>query len=249
MKIQFKLLAALLGAILMTDARAADPVPADPLIATVYGTPVRLSAVRFGNIASFEERDADKAVLFYRQGVEATIIQPVLDRYASMARIDAAPGQISSLRKRLASLAAKTTSAPPPDNAYWDSTARSEARNWEIKAALYRQYGGEVSYRIEGLYPGDAVAKLIASEIANGNIRIYNRNDKYLLSHLNAGNYRVAKTTADYFFEKPWWSRTAVDLKAHGFIFQPAGFGFMCASALDQSTLEILAKGPGQRRN
>lgn len=233
---------------LVASAHAAGN-QADPLIATVYGKPVRLSTVRFGSLSSFDAKDADKALLFYRQGVEATIIQPVLDRYAQTSyakQYQATSEQSSALKARLVKLGAKAQLSLPPNNTYWDTSAKQESQSWALRAAVYRQYGGAVSYRIEGLYPGEAVSRLIADEMKRGNLKIFNENDRFLLAHLNSGNQIVHPTTAEYFFSKPWWQRETLDLQSHGFFFQPTGFGFMCASALDEKTLRILTGGPAK---
>jgi len=96
--------------------------------------------------------------------------------------------------------------------------ARQWVRKWKLEQALFRDFGGRIALRQAGWEPIDAYRALLQRYEADGKFAlpdpawrpaVYGYFDRDFTT-LDASHGR-------FYFEKPWWERSAEELRAAGF--------------------------------
>ena len=96
--------------------------------------------------------------------------------------------------------------------------AKVWVQQWKLNQALYRKFGGRIIFQQAGWEPIDAYHALLDS---------YRKEKKFVVhdATLQEAVYRYFKHNfvyadekkAKFYFEKPYWERTAEEMKAAGF--------------------------------
>jgi len=147
-----------------------------------------------------------------------------------LAAADLAPARRAQLEKQIAGLdvalaaeaARQAELQDPQRRAARDSVerrvARQWVRKWKLEQALFRDFGGRIAFQQAGWEPIDAYRALLQRYEADGKFALPDpawRSAVY-------GYFDRDFTTLDaphgrFYFEKPWWERSAEELRAAGF--------------------------------
>lgn len=122
-----------------------------------------------------------------------------------------------------------------------ESIYRQAIFRWKLKMALYKKYGGKCIYRYDGVFPGEAVARLLTDEARRGNIKVFSPNDRKMLGSLNTVSKPISVRAANYFLESPWWERKPKDLTDKGFLLQDK-LTFVCLNKMTAAQADKLLK-------
>ncbi len=110
----------------------------------------------------------------------------------------------------------------PKQEKMWADSERRVAqvwvKNWKVNQALFRKFGGRIIFQQAGWEPIDAYRKLLEQYEAR---KAFVLNDPALrdavYSYFNYKFVYADETKAKFYFEKPYWERTADEMKAAGF--------------------------------
>ena len=96
--------------------------------------------------------------------------------------------------------------------------AKYSVKSWKINQALHHEFGGRLIFQQAGMEPIDAYRKLL--EQYEGRKAFVIRDPVFkdaVYSYFQHNFYYADETKAQFYFEKPWWERTAAEMKAAGF--------------------------------
>lgn len=110
----------------------------------------------------------------------------------------------------------------PAHEKIWQESERQVAeywvRGWKINQVLYREFGGRLIFQQAGWEPIDAYRKLLERYEGRKAFAIRDPAFKDAVYSYFQHNFVYAdESKAKFYFEKPWWERTAAEMKAAGF--------------------------------
>ena len=98
------------------------------------------------------------------------------------------------------------------------AVATEWVRTWKMNQALYREFGGRVIFQQAGWEPIDAYRKVLESYEARRAFVVYDPSlREAVYSYFGSNHSYTEEAKAKFYFEKPYWERTAAELKAAGF--------------------------------
>lgn len=110
----------------------------------------------------------------------------------------------------------------PAHEKMWRESERQVAahwvRGWKLNQALYREFGGRIIFQQAGWEPIDAYRKLLDQYAAKKAFTVHDpalRDAVY--AYFQHRFVYADEAKARFYFEKPWWERTAAEMKAAGF--------------------------------
>jgi len=125
-----------------------------------------------------------------------------------------------SLEKHDAAMAQERRT--PEQEKMWANSDRRVAqvwvKNWKVNQALYRTFGGRIIFQQAGWEPIDAYRKVLEQYEARKAFVVRDpalRDAVY--SYFKFNFVYADETKAKFYFEKPYWERTAEEMKAAGF--------------------------------
>jgi hypothetical protein len=112
--------------------------------------------------------------------------------------------------------------ADPAREKIWQESeqrvVKYSVKSWKINQALHREFGGRLVFQQAGFEPIDAYRKLL--EQYEGRKAFVIRDPVFrdaVYSYFQHNFYYADEAKARFYFEKPWWERTATEMKAAGF--------------------------------
>src|SRR3990172_1510237 len=125
-----------------------------------------------------------------------------------------------SLEKHDAAMAQERRT--PEQEKMWANSDRRVAqvwvKNWKVNQALFRKFGGRIIFQQAGWEPIDAYRKVLEQYEARKAFVVHDpalRDAVY--SYFKFNFVYADETKAKFYFEKPYWERTAEEMKAAGF--------------------------------
>ena len=125
-----------------------------------------------------------------------------------------------SLEKHDAAMAQERRT--PEQEKMWANSDRRVAqvwvKNWKVNQALYRTFGGRIIFQQAGWEPIDAYRKVLEQYQARKAFVVHDLASRDAVYSYFKFNFVYAdETKAKFYFEKPYWERTAEEMKAAGF--------------------------------
>lgn len=89
---------------------------------------------------------------------------------------------------------------------------------WKVSQAIFREFGGRITFGRDGWEPFDAYRKLVDREEAEKDIQFHDPllRKAFFNSFSHDFHYSTEKQ-AQFYFEKPYWERSAEEMKNAGF--------------------------------
>ncbi|MCB1009487.1 MAG: hypothetical protein KDB94_11405 [Acidobacteria bacterium] len=147
-----------------------------------------------------------------------------------LAAADLAAGRRAQLEKELAALdvalageAARQAELQDPERrAARESVerriARQWVRKWKLEQALFRDFGGRIAFQQAGWEPIDAYRALLRRYEADGKFGFPDASWRpAVYAYFDRDFVTLDAEHGRFYFEKPWWERSAEELRSAGF--------------------------------